>query len=258
MPRRRASLAGVVFALLVVATLAAFAWSQRLKRDPLVLDRVSFVAVPRLHPAAHPRHAFTPNRDCRHDRMRIRFRMTQSDRADVQIVKPGGKLIVTLARDEYPEALHLLHLLLGRQDPGWGSGPSGPLQAAGENARPGPDAGPGRGDATAQRSPPAPEGLPSHGPEPGARLERRPGRGGPAGRLRGGGGLDPASGRAQALGGDVVRRPLLPAADPRRSVELDRRSPTSAKIPRGSSRWRSPGSRPAASSPPPSVAGRRR
>ena len=101
MPRRRASLASVVFALLVVATLAAFAWSQRLKRDPLVLDRVSFVAAPRLHPGAQPVHAFTPNRDCRYDRIRIRFRMTQSDNADVQVVKPGGKLVVTLARDEY-------------------------------------------------------------------------------------------------------------------------------------------------------------
>jgi hypothetical protein len=93
MPRRRASFAGVVFALLVVATLAAFAWSQRLKRDPLVLDRVSF--------GTPARHAFTPNGDCRHDRIRIRFRMTQSDLADVQIVKPGGKLVVTLARDEF-------------------------------------------------------------------------------------------------------------------------------------------------------------
>jgi hypothetical protein len=27
--------------------------------------------------------------------------MTQSDRANVQIVKPGGKLVVTLARDEF-------------------------------------------------------------------------------------------------------------------------------------------------------------
>jgi hypothetical protein len=101
MPRRRASFASVVFALLVVATLAAFAWSQRLKRDPLVLDRVSFVAVPRLHPGAPPVRAFTPNRDCRYDRIRIRFRMTQSDHADVQVVKPGGKLVVTLARDVY-------------------------------------------------------------------------------------------------------------------------------------------------------------
>jgi len=100
MPRRRVSVAGVVFALLVLATLAAFAWSQRLKRDPLVLDRVSFVAVPPLHPKA-PVRAFTPNGDCRHDRIRIRFRTTQSDHADVQIVKPGGRLILTLARGEF-------------------------------------------------------------------------------------------------------------------------------------------------------------
>lgn len=93
MPRRRASVSAVVFALLVVATVAAFAWSQRLKRDPLVLDRVSFVAA--------PRHSFTPNGDCRFDRMRIRFRTTVSDTGDVQVVKPGGKLIVTLARDAY-------------------------------------------------------------------------------------------------------------------------------------------------------------
>src|SRR5262245_61217067 len=101
MPRRRVSFASVVFALLVVATLAAFAWSQRLKRDPLVLDRVSFVAVPGAHPQAPPVRSFTPNDDCRYDRIRIRFRMTQSDRANVQIVKPGGRLVLTLARDEY-------------------------------------------------------------------------------------------------------------------------------------------------------------
>jgi hypothetical protein len=101
MPRRRASFGGVVFALLVAATLAAFAWSQRVKRDPLVLDRVSFVAVPRLHPKGPPLRAFTPNHDCRHDRIRIRFRTTQSDHADVQIVKAGGRLILTLGRDEF-------------------------------------------------------------------------------------------------------------------------------------------------------------
>jgi hypothetical protein len=93
MPPRRASSSAVVFALLVFATIAAFAWSQRLKRDPLVLDRVTFGT-----PASR---AFTPNRDCRFDRIRIRFRVTRSDRADVQIVKPGGKLVVTLARDVY-------------------------------------------------------------------------------------------------------------------------------------------------------------
>ena len=98
MPPRRVSAPAVVFALLVLATIAAFAWSQRLKRDPLVLDRVSFVAVPRTKP---PVRAFTPNGDCRFDRIRIRFRMTQSDRANVQVVKPGGKLILTLDRDAF-------------------------------------------------------------------------------------------------------------------------------------------------------------
>jgi len=93
MPRRRVSTAAVVFALLVVATVAAFAWSQRLKRDPLVLDRVTFgTAVSR---------SFTPNGDCHFDRIRIRFRTTISDVGDVQVVKPGGRLIVTLARDTF-------------------------------------------------------------------------------------------------------------------------------------------------------------
>lgn len=98
---RPASLAAVVFALLVVFTIAAFAWSQRLKRDPLVLDRVSFRAVPYVERDDPPVRAFTPNGDCRFDRIRIRFRMTRSDRADVQVVKPGGKLVVTLDRDVY-------------------------------------------------------------------------------------------------------------------------------------------------------------
>jgi hypothetical protein len=101
MPPRPARFGAVVFALLVVLTVAAFAWSQHLKRDPLVLDRVSFVAAPRLHPNSPPVRSFTPNRDCRYDRIRIRFRVTRSDRADVQVVKPGGKLVVTLARDVY-------------------------------------------------------------------------------------------------------------------------------------------------------------
>lgn len=93
MPRRPASAATAVFALLVLATIAAFAVAQHLKRDPLVLDHVTF-GVPQSR-------AFTPNRDCRFDAIRIRFRVTRSDRANVQIVKPGGKLVVTLARDVY-------------------------------------------------------------------------------------------------------------------------------------------------------------
>jgi len=108
MPPRRVSAAAVVFALLVVATIAAFAWSQRLKRDPLILDRVSFLVVPRPRPHAPQVRAFTPNGDCRFDRIRIRFRVTRSDRADVQVVKPGGRLVVTLARDTYLKRYHFI------------------------------------------------------------------------------------------------------------------------------------------------------
>jgi hypothetical protein len=109
MPRPASRWAGLVFALLVLATLAAFAWSQRLKRDPLVLDRVTLVSPKRPgRPGSRPpvRPAFTPNDDCRFDLERIRFRVTQSDHATVQVIKPGGRLVITLARDRYLKRYH--------------------------------------------------------------------------------------------------------------------------------------------------------
>ncbi|HEX3735620.1 MAG TPA: hypothetical protein VHU86_10785 [Solirubrobacterales bacterium] len=105
MPRRRVNAAALVFALLVVATVAAFAWAQRLKRDPLVLDRVTFAGAPVLHPK-DPVPSFTPNGDCHYDRVRIKFRVTQSDHATVQVVKPGGKVVITLARDRFLKRYH--------------------------------------------------------------------------------------------------------------------------------------------------------
>jgi hypothetical protein len=93
MPRRPANAAALVFALLVLATVAAFGWAQRLKRDPLVLDRVTI--------GTEKSRSFTPNGDCRFDKVRIRFRVTQTDVATVQVVKPGGKVVVTLARDRF-------------------------------------------------------------------------------------------------------------------------------------------------------------
>lgn len=101
MPRPRANAGAVVFAILVLATVAAFGWAQRLKRDPLVLDKARFVAVPVTNPAKPRVHAFTPNGDCRFDRIRIRFRTTVSDDGTVQVVKPGGQVVITLARDEF-------------------------------------------------------------------------------------------------------------------------------------------------------------
>ena len=106
-PSRRLSAAAIVFALLVIATLAAFAWAQRLKRDPLVLDKVTFVAAPIPRGPDKPRtHSFTPNGDCRNDKIRIRFRTTVSDDGTVQVVKPGGRVVVTLARDAFLKRYH--------------------------------------------------------------------------------------------------------------------------------------------------------
>lgn len=89
-----------VFALLVLATLAAFAYSQRVKRDPLVLDRVSFVGAPQTKGSERV-NSFTPNDDCRHDLMRIRFRTTISGAGTVQVIKPGGRVVITLARGRF-------------------------------------------------------------------------------------------------------------------------------------------------------------
>jgi hypothetical protein len=124
MPRRRANAAALVFALLVLATVAAFGWAQRLKRDPLVLDRVTFVGVPLLHPKI-PVHSFTPNGDCRYDQARIKFRVTQSDHATVQVVRPGGRVVVTLARDRFLKRYHYFSFLWDGRRRGGGIAPAG-------------------------------------------------------------------------------------------------------------------------------------
>jgi hypothetical protein len=124
MPRRRVNAAALVFALLVVATLAAFAWAQRLKRDPLVLDKVTFVGAPVLHPKA-PVPSFTPNGDCRYDKVRIRFRVTQSDDATVQVVKPGGKVVITLARERFLKRYHFFTFYWDGRQRGGGIAPPG-------------------------------------------------------------------------------------------------------------------------------------
>ena len=101
-PNRAGSLspAAVVFALLVLATVAAFAYAQRLKRDPLVVDKVTF-GVGEEGVSRKVQSTFTPNGDCVNDAIRIRFRTTVSDDGNVQIVKPGGGLVATLAREEF-------------------------------------------------------------------------------------------------------------------------------------------------------------
>jgi hypothetical protein len=116
--------AALVFALLVLATVAAFGWAQRLKRDPLVLDKVTFVGAPVLHPQ-HPVPSFTPNGDCHYDRARIRFRVTQSDHATVQVVKPGGRVVATLARGRFLKRYHFFTFYWDGRRRGGGVAPAG-------------------------------------------------------------------------------------------------------------------------------------
>lgn len=85
MHRRKADAAAIVFALLVLATVAAFAYAQRVKRDPLLIDRVK------------KSHAFTPGVPCGRSRMRIKFRTTTSNDATVEIIRPGGEVVRVLA-----------------------------------------------------------------------------------------------------------------------------------------------------------------
>jgi hypothetical protein len=117
MPRRPANAAALVFALLVLATVAAFGWAQRLKRDPLVLDRVTI--------GNEVSRSFTPDGDCRFDQVRIRFRVTQSDDATVQVVKPGGRVVVTLARDRFLKRYHFFTFYWDGRRRGGRSAPPG-------------------------------------------------------------------------------------------------------------------------------------
>ena len=78
--------APAIFALLVVATIAAFAYAQRRKREPLILDKVTF------SPLLAGRSVITPNGDGRNDFVHIRFRLTRTDRGIVDVVD----------RDEHP------------------------------------------------------------------------------------------------------------------------------------------------------------
>jgi hypothetical protein len=89
MPRRKADLGAVVFALLVVATLAAFAYAQRVKRDPLLLDRVGI--------GAKNSNAFAP--PC--GRIKLKFRTTTSNDGTVEVIRPGGEIVAKLARHTF-------------------------------------------------------------------------------------------------------------------------------------------------------------
>jgi hypothetical protein len=93
MPRKKVDAAAIVFALLVVATVAAFAYAQRVKRDPLLVDRVEF--------NGKESNVFAPEGRCDKRHVRIKFRTTTSNEGTVEIIRPGGELVRTLAKHTF-------------------------------------------------------------------------------------------------------------------------------------------------------------
>ena len=118
LPGRLRWLAPITIGLLLVLTVGAFGLSQRLKREPLVIDRVSYVALG-ADQDDPKRTVFSPNRDCRRDRMAIGFRTTKSDLADVDVIGRGEILIRHLVEDRFFKRYREHELIWdGRKDNG--------------------------------------------------------------------------------------------------------------------------------------------
>lgn len=83
------ALVPVLFGVLVLATAGAFAQSQRLKTEPLLLDKVRMGL-------GMDGAAFTPNGDCSGDTIASRFRLTKRDVITVSIVGADGEYVRTL------------------------------------------------------------------------------------------------------------------------------------------------------------------
>ena len=132
----------VVFALLVVATLAAFAYAQRVKRDPLVVDRFTING-------GKP-NAFAPGSKCGKRRARLKFRTTTSNDGTVEIIRPGGEVVAKLARHQFLKryTFHTFHWD-GRNEDG-AVRPPWALQAAGDPRRRRTQPHPSRDDPPAQ------------------------------------------------------------------------------------------------------------
>jgi len=114
--RRLGWLAPLTIGLLLVATVAAFGWSQRLKREPLVIDRVEYRVLGFTANGEAPA-VFSPNGACSRDRTSISFRTTKSD---IPIIGRGGNPIRTLARNRFFKR-YREHTLVwnGRKDDGF-------------------------------------------------------------------------------------------------------------------------------------------
>jgi hypothetical protein len=103
MPRRRIDVAAVVFALLVVATVGAFAYAQRVKRDPQVVDHFEI--------NGKSSNVFTPEGRCDKRHVKLEFRTTTSNEAMVEVIRPGGEQVRVLADDTFLKrySYHVFH-----------------------------------------------------------------------------------------------------------------------------------------------------
>ena len=164
-------------------------------------------------------HSFTPNGDCRYDRVRIRFRTTRSDDATVQVVKPGGGSSSPSPATDSSSAT--------TSTPSTGTAaaaaaawrrPAATSCGSSCSARNGRLVPPGA--IQLHRSPPRTRAGPASRPR-GTRLERLPGRRRRPDRRRRQRRRDPAARRPRPLGGDAARDRPLPDPDPRRPVAHD-------------------------------------
>ena len=120
-------LAPITIGLLFVLTVGAFGLSQRLKREPLVIDRVSFTARGAGETDAR-RNVFSPNGDCRRDLMVIGFRTTKSDTADVDIIGDGGRTSRRLAEHRFFKRYREHELVWDGRDDSGEVPPTGPYR----------------------------------------------------------------------------------------------------------------------------------
>ena len=92
--------APVTVLLLLALTVAAFGLSQRLKREPLLIDRVLYLAEGTLEGSPF-QIVVTPNGDCIRDRIDLRFRSTRTDVAEISVVASDRRPVRTLARARF-------------------------------------------------------------------------------------------------------------------------------------------------------------
>lgn len=94
-----------IFALLLLATVGAFAAAQRLKGQPLILDHVTF------RPLVKGKTVITPNGDRHDESARVRFRLTRSDRGRVAIIDRSDHSVRTFVVKVLSKRDRLLDLL---------------------------------------------------------------------------------------------------------------------------------------------------